>query len=358
MGYATPIPSQSQFDRYYTSLSKYDSSSAGTGNGLVPWDDARLHELAQLLASFVDTDKAHVVDIGCAGGGLLRHLAAAGFPHVTGVDPSATSVARASLQAVPSGVRLNVCQGTLTALPAEVSGASLYVLSHVLEHVRDASSALGAIRREATDASILYVEVPDAMGFQESATFPLLEFNAEHINYFSEASLCTCLGQNGWTVLRSGRRGVNNGGATPYPCAWALAQPASGREVPPALDSALQEALRSYARSGREALDEIDQFCQRVMSEWEELLFWGTGQTCAILLANTELGHARIRMFTDNDARFVGHTIRGVPVVSPHGFSDTPDLPIIIGSVLHQEAIAESIRAHGLVNPIIRLSPP
>lgn len=358
MGYASPLPAQEQFDAYYQRLSKYVAPAAGTGNGILPWDDQRLSELAILLSHRVAAAGTHVVDIGCTGGGLLRHLARAGFARVTGVDPAPASVAMARVQPHPAAVHLDAHLGWLTSLPAEAAGADLYVLSHVLEHVRDVGSALVAIRRVCLPTSALYVEVPDAIRFVNFLESPYLEFNTEHINYFSVESLRTCLRVHGWDVVESGQRLISNGDTSMYPCAWVYARPStSPAEVVERVDDALVGALTDYTVACSRLLDGVIARCRHLVESGEAVVVWGTGQTTSILLANSIMGDANIVAFTDNDERFVGCSIQGRPVVAPDALQHMPSTPIVVGSFLHEEAIVRSIRARGLANTIISLKP-
>jgi SAM-dependent methyltransferase len=358
MGYASPVPAQAQFDDYYQRLSKYVAPASGTGNGILPWDDDRLSELAVLLSQRVAVAGAHVVDIGCTGGGLLRHLASAGYSRVTGVDPAPASVAMARAQPHPTGVLLEAHLGWLTSLPAEAAGADLYVLSHVLEHVRDVGPALDAIGRVCLPTTTLYVEVPDAMQFVNYLESPFLEFNTEHINYFSVESLAACVRRRGWDVIESGQRVITSGETSKYPCAWVYARPSAAAGVAVnRVDDTLIGALAEYTAACSLRLEGVSARCLQLVQSAAEVVVWGTGQTTSILLANSQLGNANIIAFTDNDERFVGYSIRGRPVVAPDALHVMPSTPIVVGSFLHEEAIVRSIRARGLVNPIISLKP-
>ena len=100
--YATPLPGQAAYDRYYRDASKYADATTGTGSGTQAWDDQRLEETARAIASFAPDRSTHVVDIGCGAGGLLRWLAKLGYTNLTGVDPAPACAAATG--AIP-GVR-------------------------------------------------------------------------------------------------------------------------------------------------------------------------------------------------------------------------------------------------------------
>ncbi|MFI5242621.1 MAG: class I SAM-dependent methyltransferase, partial [Gemmatimonadales bacterium] len=217
--YATPLPDQGAYDRYYRDASKYADVATGTGSGAQSWDDERLGETAHALAAFAPDRSTHIVDVGCGAGGLLRQLAALGYTELTGVDPAP---ACAEATGAIAGVRGVV--GNLFAFPAELSPAGLIVLSHVLEHVRDVGAAVGGLAAIVGGAGRVYAEVPDASRYTEFLVAPFLDFNTEHINHFSEATLRRLFTSRGWNVVASGAKTIMSSPRTRYPAAWVLAE--------------------------------------------------------------------------------------------------------------------------------------
>ena len=66
-----------------------------------------------------------------------------------------------------------------------------------MEHVRDVKPALASLERFMTGRALIYVEVPDASRYAAFAWSPFQDFNSEHINHFSLASLDNLLRQAG-----------------------------------------------------------------------------------------------------------------------------------------------------------------
>jgi SAM-dependent methyltransferase len=136
------------------------------------------HEIPQGLAGWL-TDRSQdrkaamvapwhtsgtVLDIGCGSGGFLAAwLRSRPHDSVAGLEPShgAAEVARAR--------GLNVIVGDLgESLPGEASGAGVYTLWHVLEHVADPVAALERIRDAmAADGRIVLV-VPNVSALERS----------------------------------------------------------------------------------------------------------------------------------------------------------------------------------------------
>jgi 2-polyprenyl-6-hydroxyphenyl methylase/3-demethylubiquinone-9 3-methyltransferase len=83
------------------------------------------------------------LDVGCGGGLLAEEIARLGC-RVTGVDPSANSLATARAHASASGLGIDYRQGTGEALPFQAGSFDIVFCCDVLEHV----SSVPAVVRE------------------------------------------------------------------------------------------------------------------------------------------------------------------------------------------------------------------
>src|SRR5580658_1381102 len=178
MAFADGIPPQSEFDRYYWELSKYEYEHRG---GKESEDDRhRLKILADLLQSIVPDRSSCILEIGCANGRLLSYLKEAGYGDVTGVDPS-PGCARAArlLYDVP------VETGTVFDFRKPDTGYNFVVTLGVLEHIRDLQRAVQRIRDVTLGNGRIFVGVPDASNLIAQQDAPFQEFSTEHINFFS-----------------------------------------------------------------------------------------------------------------------------------------------------------------------------
>lgn len=349
----TPLP-QAAYDAYYAQGAKYADQQTGTGAGDAPWDDARLRETAATIGRYLPTREWRVVDVGCAGGGLLRWLARDGQQRLDGVDPSPACARAVSTIA---GVRGHV--GSLLALPSSVLGADAAVLSHVLEHVRDVDRAMRALRSLVRVGGRMYVEVPDATRYAELLAAPFQDFNVEHINHFSPASLESLLARHGFGVLDVGRKTIPASVDTPYPAVWAVAareEPAADDAWRPAPDATLRPAIERYVRASRERIDAWGARLRDLLRGVPELIVWGTGQTTRELLAESALGDARIVAFADSNPLYHGRRLAGAPVVAPESLRARPQ-PILVGSIVSQAAIVARASELGLRHRLLLLDP-
>ncbi|MEO6906887.1 MAG: class I SAM-dependent methyltransferase [Abditibacteriaceae bacterium] len=335
----TAIP-QSAYDAFYERLSKYDDAKTSTGGGGSKSDMQRLDETARDVSALISPD-ARILDIGCAGGGLLHALQNHGFQHLNGLDPSSNCVRYGK-----ETFNLEMYQGTLQHLP-DLGQFDVIILSHVLEHVQDLRSSMQSIRQLLKPNGHVYVEVPDATRYAECLIAPFQDFNTEHINHFSEQSLTNLAAAFGFTVETSHTKTLEAAANNPYPAVWQLWKIADTSEFPKAKyikDALLQESLANYIGESQKILDGMNAKLQSVVGA--PIVVWGTGQLAMKLLAETVLGECDIALWIDSNAVLHGHELHGAKVLSPQeGASrlrETP-MPIVISSTIHAAAIKKSI---------------
>jgi hypothetical protein len=166
---------------------------------------------------------------------------------------------------------------------------------------------------------LVYAEVPNASQYTEFLVSPFLDFNTEHINHFSVGTLKRLFASRGWNVTSFGTKTIASSPTTRYPAAWLVAEMAKPNEAIAEVqaDRALRMALARYVTASHSLLSRVIARCEELRIASKEIIVWGTGQTTAILLAETPLGGARIRAFTDSNPMHYGRTISGAPVVPP-----------------------------------------
>ena len=349
--YADTVVGQPEYDAYYARNAKYADVHTVTGGGDLPWDDARLRHTARTIAAHVASRGGLAVDVGCGNGGLLKWLAREGFTRLAGVDPSA-ECARAVERV--AGVRGRV--GWLSQLPADVLGAELGILSHVLEHVLDLRAAAAALARLVRVGGRAYVEVPDATRFHAFLAAPFQDFNVEHINHFSPAALGNVLGAAGFAVEATGRTVIAASADVAYPALWAVAEH-TGQATPPVFDAELRPAIVRYIAASRALVAELDARLRAQLGDAREVVVWGTGQTVRQLLSTTCLADARIVAFADGNAAHQGERLVGAPVLAPEALAALPPYPLVVGSVVSQSEVVARAGALGLRNPLVLLAP-
>lgn len=346
----TPAP-QDAYDRHYRQFSRYDDAALGTGGGTAEADRERLQETAALVVDqpLPRGAASRILDIGCAGGGLLVALAARGFRDITGLDPSPACVERVRRHG------FSCHQGMLSALGRvlpENSTWDVVILSHVVEHVVDVRAALAAVRDHLAVDGVCYVEIPDAARYTVEAFVPFYFFDSEHINHFNRATLANLASIAGFEVLAQGGRDLRLDGGKRYPAAWSLFGKSSTAR-PPRPDETLRPALEAYIEASARAQDprQLD----ALAASHRPVLLWGAGSHGQRMLENSALGRCNLIGVVDRDPGKQGHALLGHEIRDPESVLDglAPDVTIVIASVLHGDQIAASIARAGLSNPLI-----
>ncbi len=68
----------------------------------------------------------------------------------------------------------------------------------------------------------------------------------------------------------------------------------------------------------------------------------------------TRLTDVPIRAFLDTNPAYHGMTLRDAPILAPDAVTDFAE-PVLVGTLLHADAIEARLRELGAGNPVIRL---
>jgi SAM-dependent methyltransferase len=345
--FADGIPPQSEFDRYYWELSKYEYEHRG---GKESEDDRhRLKILADLLQSIVPDRSSRILEIGCANGRLLSYLKEAGYGDVTGVDPSPGCARAARLL-----YDVQVETGTVFDFRKPDTGYDFVVTLGVLEHIRDLQRAVQRIRDVTLDNGRVFVGVPDASNLIAQQDAPFQEFSTEHINFFSPKSLQYLMEAGGFGTIScaSVKLELHRGVLTPSVCGVFERSTEFRTEFPYVGTS--KEGLVRYV-SECAAMDEQLRDKIRQAIAGRAVIVWGIGTHTRRLLANNALRHSDISAFVDSNPKYQGQELVGIPVLSPERVAGHRE-PILISSYAFQEEISEEIRGRlQLPNELILL---
>ena len=335
MCFATGLPDEQRFARYYADSSKYDLSASGSG--LLATDIQRYADQAEFVAAHVTDRSMPVLDVGTATGGFLQALRAAGFERPYGVDPSpdAVRVARDELG-------LAVAVGGLDA--AESWGDEFGLVSYVtvLEHVLEPREQVRAVSRLLRQGGFVFISVPDAGSFKDHVAAPFQEFSVEHINYFARQSLANAMAAEGYTLLAE-RTVVLPLGTDGHGPALDAVYRWDGVAQPPQPDAAGADAVRAYIRDCGRAEAPILERIARLATSGERIYVWGTGTQTLHLLQTSRLGECRIEAFLDSNPHYSGATLAGRPVLAPSDLQAV-DAPILVASAVSQSGIAAAAR--------------
>ena len=347
--FADTAVSKAQVDAFYCRHSKYGHPETSTGGASLSWDTTRLSATAERIAQYLPDRDSHILDIGCAGGGLLASLKKLGYAFLCGVDPSP-----ACLELVKR-FGIGAFQGTLSELPDVLVPGSFdcIILSHVLEHLLIPSDAVIGAFRLLKPGGILYAEVPDASRYEAFLTAPFQEFNTEHVNHFSQSCLCRLFMAGGFQERFRGRTIINASANTLYPAIYAVYEKRHGtEETPHRDDDSLRMPMERYIQQSHRILERMKGNLKAMMAGNPEIILWGAGQLAMKLLGENSLAEARIVAIVDGNPVHHGLRLRGLAISAPEQIRGMKN-PILIASVLHEAEISQAIRCHlGMDNPI------
>jgi SAM-dependent methyltransferase len=346
LGFADDIPEQGVFDRYYQGNSKYEYQH--TGGKESESDESRFRAIAETLARSVAAKSSRVLEIGCATGRLLALLRDAGFANVQGLDPSPGCA-----QAAWDLYKVPVFAGSLFSIPASSNAYDLVISVGVLEHVEDTSKALDCIRAVLSPEGLVYAEVPDGSRYAGRPDAPYQEFSIEHINFFSTVSLSNLFRRNSFCPISTGEAIRQQNENTTCPAAFGIFQSAETR-LPLERDDVTEPGLRRYIEESA-AVDARVRRVIRDSARGRELLVWGAATHTQRLLAAGAFANIRISAFVDSNPKLHGHTLQGIPILSPASLSGRSE-PILISTRGFQREIRDQIRHRlNLDNEVILL---
>ncbi len=164
----------------------------------VLWARKRLFYLARLDRIAAFGRPARVLDIGCAGGYLMRAARARGWL-VEGVEPSP-----AMRERTRAGLGCPVYE---SVEEARASGARFdcVMMFEVIEHLENPIAALRAVRELLNPNGLLALSTPncDAPGALAGEPLDIWFVPPIHVSFFNHATLVRCVGQAGFTPLAS-----------------------------------------------------------------------------------------------------------------------------------------------------------
>lgn len=332
--YADNIPGQTDFDRYYAEMSKYEyAADVGIAT---PSDQARFREIVDFLQPHLLVSD-RIIDIGCATGGLLAEFKLRGFTSLFGTDPS-PSCARIARQL--HGLRTQPV--TIAQLETLQETFDLALLTGVLEHVREVDESLHRITSRLATTGLLYIEVPDASRYDQHFSAPYQLLSMEHINYFSPVSLVTLLARHGYEPVSVKRVLRQLSPQAIEPCVGGLFRRS---DTPAPLlqpDQETRLALERYIAQSAAVENRLHARIDALVAAAVPLAVWGTGTHTLRLLATSRLSAANIVAFIDSNPNYQGKNLVGKPVLSPAAFAGNL-ADILISSQVAENTIYTTI---------------
>jgi len=334
-GYASDVPPQSVFDRYYGEMSKYERSQDAGRLSVI--DKDRYRQIADLVAPRLRTDDT-IIDVGCATGALLAEFKCRGFGNVLGVDPSMACAATGQRL---YGIPIRCMTGSrLSEIPERFD---LAMLTGVLEHLCDVDASLKLILGLLKPGGQIYIEVPDATHYTEWFSAPYQFFSMEHVNYFSPLSLANLMLRLGLKAEFVERvpRWLGPNAAEPAIAGLFRRDPHAHKNILD-FDWETEAALKAYICTSARLEERIHLLIDEIVRSQVPLVVWGTGTHTLRLLETSSLPKANLVAFLDSNLRYQGKRLNGIPILNPSDWRD-PAATILISSHVAEKEIKDQI---------------
>lgn len=326
-------------------LFKYYSKQSRIPRSFIPADSpfAKLMETQiEFIKKFKPIESCkNVLEIGCAEGFFLQHLAAHSVNDIElyGVELSEKYIAQA--HALLPDAR--IFETPLEQTDFGDIKFDLVVLRHVFEHLGDPTEALKIIRSILSDDGFLYIEIPDSENIEPSVS---RFYHHEHLLYFTPAVLDRYLTSNGLQTI-IGERFTENpvGSGFSYPVIRSLSKKCSVKLSQPIPAYAEMVFLNNRKRNENYIVSLLKPILQRLhllQSEGKKIALFGAGPHTMDLLEVLQDEKIQWIKIFDNNENKQGKAMRGISIVKPDVKGlESVDCILISSCEFEQEMIAQ-----------------
>lgn len=342
--FADTSAKKEDYDAYYM---LYNSYSGGKENEESIASHAPIIEFIKSNLKLED----RILDIGFGNGMLLQHLRELGYQNLFGLDPSECSVNNLKKQGIECA-RGNVYDrvGCLE------NSFDAVIMTTVLEHLYDPRRAVECACAYLKDGGYFIASVPDySMCYTVRLSIPN-QFNQEHINYFSEASLLNLFQGNRPALSRLVEIKDTFSKSSEFLRIFAVQKRGEMDKQtlgPMKEDTKTKGAIERYLAQQKERQQKNEQIIADLCAKQTPLVVWGTGSMVMQMLASTDLAKCNILTFVDGNHLKVGTSLRGITVHAPAAIRDYPEATILVCAMKYGVEIKHMIEELGLKNQAI-----
>lgn len=291
-----------------------------------------------------------MLDIGFGKGELDIELKQNGFPNISGIDPSQSSVNRLKQYGIEAHVG-SIYDKVPEALQKQYKVIFMYGM---IEHLYDPFLAIKRAKEYLEVGGYMFWEVPVFDDMREDLTPIVNNFNQEHINYFSAISLDNLAKMNGLKKIVSYREVVAEKGDSKAYGLINVYQVGEEENYDITRDCVTAKSIEEYYLRIGQNFDTTKDTIDKLYRSCEKIAIWGTGAYVMNLWATTDLDRCNISFFIDNNTAKIGKKILGRDVVAPQQLAEFKGT-IVICSMMYAEDIKEQIQKMELDNRVIIL---
>lgn len=278
---------------------------------------SRLHQMQEFAAKF-NLVGEKVLEIGSGSGAMLDVIAEAGM-NATGLEAGEESVA----VGLSHGRRmLKSYIGDLNFIPGNPYSA--FVCLNFLEHLPRPGEIIKKIAQNTTNDAVGFVTVPNFEYLLKSRCF--YEFVADHLSYFTQATLTFAFASNGFEVLKCDLINEDNDIAITVRKRQPLDISAQYSEVEKLIVK-LQKLISAYRQENK------------------KIAVWGAGHRTLALLALGQLKEIEYIVDSASFKQGCFSPVLHLPIVPPEKLISEPvDLVIIMVPGLYPDEVYKTLK--------------
>lgn len=219
------------------------------------------------------TPNSRILDVAGAWGELGKYLCDHGYPNVTNVDPNEDCAA----ESIQKGIRTVVCSSSDMAqmIPEKYD---MIILNHALEHIVDVEALMRGVEQLLSERGTVFIEVPDAEGYETEEMAPYNFLTYEHVLHFSGNDLENLAVRYGYEIreMKKYYKEISS-----YPSIYAVLRKCSTVKRTIRYSDSSRKSVERYLAKSRAALDGL---IKPLEKSQEEVTLWGIGASTTILL--------------------------------------------------------------------------
>ena len=273
---------------------------------------------------------------------MLKELKNLGYNNLVGIDPSS-----ACIKITEEEVGCECYQHSLFDIPGTVGKFDVVILSHVLEHVLNVRETISITDNLLNENGSLYLECPNAEYYYDVIHAPLQEFNAEHINHFTETAFENLMGLFHYSKTVTGDKTMVIASNQDYHAVYGLFKKQTDNTslFTVRFDNTIRKHIDQYINDSNKIFDKIKETIAALPKD-EPIALVGIGQFAFKLLKTDIFQHGRAYKLFDNNSMNVARKINGKEIM--HGDNlvseyRTEKFTIIISSLIYEVPIAKKI---------------
>lgn len=305
------------------------SAPGAIGSGVSDFDHIRLANIYSSIIADYCSKESHIVDLGCAQGGLLTILASRQYKNISGIEINDTCRAIACAKG----------HTVLRTLDDISSHIDMLIMSHVLEHLVDVRGMLAQIYSNMSMRSCAYIEVPDSASYY-NFRMPFFDFNGEHINHFDLSTLTAVVNIAGFFVAQSGRKSITLPNGSVVPAIFVVVKKRS-----------VCHPILQYISNSLKQLADINDKLVAALAGEDKVILWGAGEYLCHISNLSVFQEVKIVQIVDRNPALIGRAVLDVHVEHPDNIRK--DIPIVISTIVSSMSIRTDIAQRQLSNKVI-----